>query len=498
LKFNRGIAMNRYLIFFLLLVTTFGIYISCGGDKAELFRPGSIADDEFDPEVWGKKFPLQYESWLKTKDPKPAGKSIYKRGWDEDKIIYDKLSEFPFLGLLFNGWGFGVEYNEPRGHFYAITDQLEIDPSRTGAGGVCLACKSPLHKTMTEKNGMKYLTAKFTDAVNMLPENLKTTGPACPDCHKASDMSLRINKAHLENGLKLIGKEKFSRQEQRLLACAQCHITYYVPRTPEKKVDGDVALPWTGGKWGDISIETIIKDLMKDTRRIEWKQKVTGFDMPFIRHPEFELFSKGSVHFNAGLACADCHMPYRRSGSYKISVHDVTSPLKQEFVACAQCHTEAADWLKKQVAAIQDRTASLMLRAGYGCATVAKLFEIIHENEAKGKKFDRNLYAKAKDSYMQAFLRLNFISAENSIGFHNSIEAARILGDSIAFAGKSENLLRQAIAATGITLPEKISLDLKKFLTGRGKHKLNFKPQQEFKDPYSTQDYFTPKGVKGL
>ena len=434
----------------------------------------------------------------KTEEPRPSGKSMYKKGFDTDKIIYDKLSEFPFLGLLFNGWGFGVEYNEPRGHHYAIIDQIEIDPSRTKAGGVCLACKSPLHKSYTEQYGMKYLTAKFSDALNMYPEKMRQIGPSCADCHNPADMSLRTNKTHLENGLKLIGKKDITRQERRILACAQCHITYYVPRTPDKKVNGDVELPWTGGKWGDISIENIIKDLLTDTRRIEWKQNVTGFDMPFVRHPEFELFTKGSVHFNAGLACADCHMPYKRVGSYKISVHDLASPVKQDFVACAQCHTESADWLKKQVFTIQDRTLSLLTRAGYASATAARLFEILHENQAKGTKVDMTLYSKAKDSYMQGFIRLNFISAENSVGFHNSTEASRILGDSVAFSKKSETLLRQIMTQSGIQLPEKVNLNLNKFLTGRGKHKLNFKSGEELKDPYGTEDYFTPRDVKGL
>ncbi len=474
------------------------LIVSCGGSKPEMFRPGSIADNEFDPEVWGKIFPLEYESWLKTKDPKPVGKSMYKKGFDTDKIIYDKLSEFPFLALLFNGWGFGVEYNEPRGHHYAIIDQQEIDPSRTGAGGVCLACKSPMHKSMTEQNGMKYLTAKFNDAINMLPDKMRQVGPSCADCHKASDMSLKINKTHLENGLKLIGKKEMTRQEMRMLVCAQCHITYYVPRTPEKKVNGDVVQPWTGGQWGNISIENIIKDLLTDTKRIEWKQKVTGFDMPFVRHPEFEMFTKGSIHFNAGLACADCHMPYKRVGSYKISTHDVTSPVKQDFAACAQCHTESAEWLKKQLFTIQETTVSMMNRAGYANAAVAKLFEFVHENQAKGAKFDQNLYAKARDCYMQGFIRLNFVSAENSVGFHNPSETSRILGDSLAFANRSEALLRQMIAQAGIRISDNVNLELKKYLTGRGKHKLNFKPGEEFKDPFGTQDYFTPKDAKGL
>jgi nitrite reductase (cytochrome c-552) len=490
--------MKKIQISIFVFAALFVLFYGCGGDKPEMFKPGVIAENEFDPEVWGKIFPLQYESWLKTKEPKPAGLSLYRKGWDDDKIIYDKLSEMPYLALLFNGWGFGIEYNEPRGHYYAVIDQIEIDPSRTKPGGVCLACKSPMHKTLTEQKGMSYLTASFKDALNMMPEKIRNLGPACIDCHKPSDMVLKINKAHLEKGLKLIGKEDFTRQEQRMLACAQCHITYFVPRDKDKKVAGDVMLPWSGAKWGDISIEGIIKDLLSDFQRLEWKQAVTGFDMPFIRHPEFEMFTRGSVHFRAGLACPDCHMPYRRSGSYKISTHDVTSPVKQNFVACAQCHTESADWLKKQLFTTQEKTASLLNRAGYANARVAKFFELLHGHQLKGIRFDEDLYKKAKESYMQSMLRLNFVSAENSMGFHNPMECSRILGDSIAFANKAEMLLRQNLVKSGVAVPEKINLEIGKYIKNRGIHKRNFEASQEFKDPFGTEENFTPRETRGL
>lgn len=491
--------MKRFCIILVFFMSAIAAIIAgCGGDRPELFRAGVIAEDEFDPEVWGKIFPLQYESWLATGQMRPSGKSMYKKGWDDDKVVYDKLSEFPFLALLYNGWGFGVEYNEPRGHFFAIIDQLEIDPSRVKPGGVCLACKSPMHKTLTKQKGLAYLTANFTDAVNMIPEKLRKTGPACIDCHNSSDMTLRTNKLHIENGLKTIGKKNPTRQEMRLIVCGQCHNTYTVPRDANMKVAGDVQLPWSGSRWGAITIENIIKDLLKDSSRLEWKQNVTGFKMPFIRHPEFEMFTNGSIHFNAGLSCADCHMPYKRSGSYKISSHDLASPVKQDFTACAQCHTEGADWLRKQVFTTQERTISLLNRAGYANAVVAKLFEIANNHAAKGGSIDRGLYDRAKDYYMQAFLRLVFISAENSIGFHNSTEAGRVLGDSVAFANRAELLIRKALTDSGIRLPENVNLELNKYLTNRGKNKLNFRREQEFKDPYNNQRYFTTGESKGL
>ena len=45
------------------------------------------------------------------------------------------------------------------------------------------------------------------------------------------------------------------------------------------------------------------------------------------QHPEYELFTADSTHYNAGVACADCHMPYIRDGAMKYSSHDIHSPL---------------------------------------------------------------------------------------------------------------------------------------------------------------------------
>jgi len=140
-------------VFLVLIAVGLLFLYGCPPPKTELVQAVKIADGEIDPAQWGKAYPVEYELWKKTEEPMPAGKSKYKRGFDADKITYDKLSEFPYMALLFNGWGFGIEYNEPRGHAYMVRDQLEVDPSRVKAGGVCLSCKSPyapkLEKEMT-------------------------------------------------------------------------------------------------------------------------------------------------------------------------------------------------------------------------------------------------------------------------------------------------------------------------------------------------------------
>jgi nitrite reductase (cytochrome c-552) len=371
-----------------LLAAAVLVLSGCQPPKSEPVRPVKIAEGEIDPAAWGKAYPVNYELWKKTSDPTPAGKSKYKRGYDADKITYDKLSEFPYMALLFNGWGFGVEYNEPRGHAYMMKDQIDIDSSRVGAGGVCLTCKTPYAVKLEKEKGLEYYSRPWSEVHAMIPEPHRELGVACVDCHDSKDMSLRISRGFtLGKALESLKVDpaKLTRQDMRSLVCAQCHVTYNIRKDGNMKSVG-VYFPWQGSKWGDISVENVIRQIRSDPSVGEWKQKVTGFKLGFIRHPEFELFSANSVHWKAGVSCADCHMPYTRVGASKVTDHRVTSPLKNDSKACMQCHSETDEWLRGQVTAIQDRTASLMLRSGYATATAAKLFEMANDAEAAGKK----------------------------------------------------------------------------------------------------------------
>lgn len=487
--------MKRVYLFKTLMVAAAALALAissgCNPPKTQEVKTVIIRDGEIEPTIWGKAYPTEYELWKKTDIPALAGKSKYKRGFSTDNITYDKLSEFPYLALLFNGWGFGTEYNEPRGHAKMLMDQLEVDPSRVKAGGVCLTCKTPYAPEL-EKRGLAYYKSPYNEVLALIPEKHRKLGVACIDCHDNKDMSLRISRGFtLTTALKSMGIDpaNLTRQEMRSLVCAQCHVTYSISKDKDMKSTG-VFFPWQGSRWGDVSIENIIRKIRSDSSYGEWKQSVTGFKLAFIRHPEFELFSNNSVHWKAGAACADCHMPYTKVGVHKVSDHRVTSPLKNDMRACIQCHAEGAEWLREQVYAIQDRTTALMLRAGYETATVAKLFEMVHKAQAEGKEIDQTLYNKAKDFYEEAFYRTVFVGAENSVGFHNPTEAARILGDATAFAGKAEGLLRQALAKAAVDVPVKIDLELKKYLDNRGQKKLNGIPSLEIKDPSGIQSQF--------
>jgi nitrite reductase (cytochrome c-552) len=474
------------------------VLTSCSPQKTEPVKTAYIADGEMDPANWGKAWPLEYDSWLKTKDPRPAGKSKYKKGYDTDLVVYDKLSEFPYMPLLFNGWGFGVEYNEPRGHHYMITDQLEIDASRLKAGGACLTCKTPYAPKLQKEMGTAYFADPYLEVHAKIPQEFRALGAACADCHDNKTMALQLSRWTLQKALADMGRDlnQIGRQEARSLVCAQCHVTYIIPKDKDMK-STSVFFPWQGSKTGEISVENIIKVIRSDPANGEWKQAVTGFKVGFMRHPEYEFFTNNSVHSKAGAACADCHMPYTRVGANKISDHDVMSPLKNDLRACQQCHSETQEWLVGQVTAIQDRTVSMMNRSGYATAVAAKLFELTHKAQAEGKAIDQGLYDRAKDLYLEAFYRVIFTGAENSVGFHNPSEAGRICGDAVAMASKSESLLRQALAQTGVAVPADMNLEMAKYLNERGTKKLKFRPEFEFKDPYNIQELLTPVSSMG-
>jgi nitrite reductase (cytochrome c-552) len=487
--------MKKQLLLPLVLMAAGGALLtSCKAPaKIEAVRPVKIADGMIDPAEWGKAYPVHYDLWKKTAEPTEPGKSKYKRGFDADNITYDKLSEFPYMALLFNGWGFGIEYNEPRGHAYMVKDQVEIDPSRVGAGGVCLTCKTPYASKLEKEMGPDYYMKPWAEVRDMIPEKDRDLGVACIDCHDNKDMSLKLSR-EFSLGKALdemkVDRAKLTHQDMRTLVCAQCHVTYNINKDENKKSVG-VYFPWQGSSYGDISVENIIKQIRTDKTVGEWKQTVTGYTMPFMRHPEFELYSRNSVHWMAGVACADCHMPYTKVGSNKVSDHRVTSPLKNDLKACQQCHSETPEWLRNQVIAIQDRTASLMIRSGYATAVTAKLIERVHALQAEGKDIDQELYEQAKDFYMEAFLRTLYVGAENSVGFHNPTEAMRILGDSTAFATKAEGLLRQALTKAGDDVPMTVNLELDKYLDERGKKKLPRQEGVEFEDPFGVEDKLT-------
>jgi nitrite reductase (cytochrome c-552) len=128
-------------------------------------------------------------------------------------------------------------------------------------------------------------------------------------------------------------------------------------------------------------------------------------------------------------------MPYERQGAMKVSNHWVRSPLLNVNNSCQTCHNVPEDELIEKVHTIQDRTSALMARAA---DAMTEMLDAIRDAQAAGATDDQ--LAQVFEWQRKAMWRLDYISSENSMGFHADQEAVRILGESIDFSRKAQVL----------------------------------------------------------
>lgn len=219
-----------------------------------------------------------------------------------------------------------------------------------------------------------------------------------------------------------------TRQEMRTYVCAQCHVEYYF-HGPEKRL----VYPWAKG----VKVEEILA-LYDEIQHKDWVHAESGALVLKAQHPEFELWSQG-IHARSGVSCADCHMAYERVGAHKISDHHVRSPLLNVNRACQTCHKWPEEELRSRVFTMQGRVHHMRDLA---MSALIDLINDIKASRAAGAT-DPQL-AAARDFQRKAQFYLDFVEAENSMGFHAPQEALRILGESINFSRQGQIAVRGA------------------------------------------------------
>lgn len=377
-------------------------------------RVVEIGADELDPAVWGQNFPVQYEMFMRTQENN--GPTTYG-GSDP----YSRLERFPAMLRLWAGYAFAIEHNEERGHFYALTDQLEservLQRQQPGACANCHAAETPI---LIEQMGWE----EFNHTpYNELSANLHM-GSSCHDCHNPETMELTITRPAFVNAMAARGIDvnEATHQEMRTYVCAQCHVEYYF--AGENKI---LTFPWTEG----LTIDGI-EQYYQEVGHIDWTHAETGGGMLKMQHPEFEMYSTG-IHSRSGVACADCHMPYTRVGSIKYSDHWLRSPLTNVSAACQTCHNVEEDELIDRVVDIQTTTANLL-----GDTENALLAAIDAIVAARTAGATEEQLATAYELHRSAQMRWDFVSSENSTGFHSPQEAARILAEALDLARQAQ------------------------------------------------------------
>ena len=269
---------------------------------------------------------------------------------------------------------------------------------------------------------------------------------SCIDCHNPSTMALRVTRPGFTEGIRLLKASQgvvdaarydpntmATRQEMRTFVCAQCHVEYHF-----KGVEKRLVYPWAKG----LTVDSILA-YYDSTGHSDWTHAVSGAKVLKAQHPEFELYSQG-IHARAGVACADCHMPYERVGAMKISDHHVRSPVLNLNRACQTCHKVSEEELKVRVEASQGRTFELRNVALDAVLQLTRGIAAVMARDSGDARL-----ATARTFQRRAQFFTDFVEAENSMGFHAPQEAARILGRAIDYARQGEIALRGADTPTG-------------------------------------------------
>jgi nitrite reductase (cytochrome c-552) len=218
-----------------------------------------------------------------------------------------------------------------------------------------------------------------------------------------------------------------TRNELRSFVCGQCHVEYYC----SSKMP--LTFPWGKGLTAtDIEGYWDETDFPDGHDFVDYTHAETGAPVLKAQHPEFELWNQG-IHARNGVSCADCHMPYQREGAAKVSDHWVRSPLLNINRSCQTCHRAPEQEILARVDTIQQRNYELLQRGGV--AIVALIDGIV---SAKAAGATPEALAPALRLQRRAQWRLDFIAAENSMGFHAPQEAAKVLAEAIDYARQGQ------------------------------------------------------------
>ena len=418
----------------LVKVPMFLLTMSIRENKAEqqtINAVPAIPDGETRASEWGKHYPRQYDTYMQTRKSDEIG---------------DVLKDDPNIVILWAGYAFSKDYNKPRGHYYALEDN--INTLRTGAPvdavtgpqpTACWTCKSPDVPRVIKRDGeMEYFTGKWAKYGDEIVNPI-----GCGDCHNNKTMQLTLSRDYLKRALDAEGSLKVAdvtHQDMRSLVCAQCHVEYYFKKTEwddkgEKKMAAVVTLPWEKG----FTPENM-EEYYNSYGFTDFTHKLSKTPMLKAQHPGYETFKTG-VHARNGLACADCHMPYVREGGVKYSSHKVGSPLDNIGNTCLNCHKGTEQEFREEVKVKLARKDELARQA---TAVIAKA----HLEAAKAWELGatEEEMKPAQQDIRSAQWRWDFAVASHGAFFHAPEEILRTLANAIKMGQDARLKLRVVLA----------------------------------------------------
>ncbi len=410
------------------------------------FQVATLTDTTTDPSIWGQNFPIHYDSYLRTADQERTryggSEALLHHPTARDprtQVAQSRLDEDPRLRAMWAGYAFATDFREERGHAYMLMDQEFTQRQQvTQQPGTCIHCHASTYAAYV-RLGQGDIHRGF-EALNQRPYQAarqEVTHPvSCVDCHAPGTMALRVTRPAFIEGIRAYKATEgirdydvntmATRQEMRTYVCGQCHVEYYF-KGSEKRL----TYPWNRG----LAADSILSEYQQN-RHVDWTHARTGAPALKAQHPEFEMYMQG-VHARSNVACADCHMSFTRVGAMKVSSHHVRSPMLDVNRSCQTCHRQSESEIISRVALIQDRT--------YRTRGVALdgLLELVQDIEA-ALQVDSTHTAirEARERQRQAQFLVDFVEAENSMGFHAPQEAMRVLALAIDHVRKGQTALR--------------------------------------------------------
>ncbi|MCK6503305.1 ammonia-forming cytochrome c nitrite reductase subunit c552 [Myxococcota bacterium] len=425
--------------------------------RTPFVRVVEVTDDTTDPAEWGKNWPKQYDTYKLTAQ---STRTRFGGHGGSEALPEQKIDRDPWLKRMFKGYAFAIDYRDRRGHAYMLQDQESTERLSKPQSGSCLHCHAsvmPLYRKLGDGDaiaGFEKTHAMTYQETNAMLHEVGGAHPvSCVDCHEPDSMALRVTRPGFIQGIQALAAgdaevphlpsiERWregdratpydpntdaTRTEMRSYVCGQCHVEYYC------STKFKLTFPWSKGLSADQTEQHWNETTFPDGERFyDYKHAETGAPILKAQHPEFELWSQG-VHARSGVACADCHMPYMRDGATKVSDHWVRSPLLNVNRACQTCHHFDEAEILARVDLIQTRNHELLQNGG---AALMDLMDAVVAAKAAGAT-DAQL-APALELQRQAQWRLDFIAAENSMGFHAPQEAARVLGEAADLARQGQ------------------------------------------------------------
>lgn len=425
--------------------------------KNPFVRLVEVTEDTTDPSQWGVNWPKQYDSYQRTAI---ATRTRFGGHGGSEALPDEKIERDPWLKRMFLGYAFSIDYRDRRGHAYMLVDQEQTERLTRPQSGSCLHCHAsimPLYRELGGGDAMKGFEESYKFSYQELNAKLHESGHAhpvsCVDCHDPASMRLRVTRPGFINGIQALAASDApvphlpsveqwragsraqpydpnvdgTRTEMRSYVCGQCHVEYYC------STKMPLTFPWGRGLRASDTERFWNETKFPDGEQFfDYKHAESGAKILKAQHPEFELWSQG-VHARSGVGCADCHMPYMRDGATKVSDHWVRSPLLNVNRACQTCHHFSEEEIKARVDVIQTRNFELLQRGG---AAIVALLDAVQAAKAAGATEAQ--LAPALDLQRKAQWRLDFIAAENSMGFHAPQEAAMVLGEAVDYARQGE------------------------------------------------------------